>query len=310
MRSKTSALDEESAMDALYARLNSKSVLKPRYHMGSTAARPDQAEFSFGARLAEAKAEKIKTDKSEAEEAKTEKADRQKSPGNKTTELTQDEVEKEYMRKAAEYIQALPDSTGNAALLIKAMSRKLHDSYTSTTMVDAGANEALKTRLAFAVANYINKVLKKRPEARTTDSIKQTLSASDGDFLQLCAKLVEEGYVSLETLAEVSGIVAIMRDVLPKPECPTTMSMGAPSAATPLVVMSSENSKPMSRDPVDTMKGWPTQEKRENRRSIPAQTEGITLTKCSRCSSYVHLEGCCGSHQYQPLASPCMGWQA
>ena len=95
----------------------------------------------------------------------------------------------------------------------------------------------------------------------------------DGDFLRLCAKLVDEGYVSLETLTEVSGIVAAMRDVLPKPEQPTTTSVEAPLTPAPSVAMGSENSKPMSKDPVDSMKGWPTQEKRENRKSFSVQTE-------------------------------------
>jgi len=266
-------MDEESAMDALYARLNSKTILGPRTPVGPTVARPDQTAFSFGARLAEAKADKIKTDNLEAEEVEAEKEGIQKSPGSKTAEPRQDKLEREYMRKATEYIQVLPDSTGNTAYLVKAMSRKLHDSYTSTTKVDAGSNEALKALLAFAVANYLNKILKKRPESRTADSIKQTLVDMDGDFLRLCAKLVDEGYVSLETLTEVYGIVAAMRDVLPKPEQPTTTSVEAPLAPARSVAMDSENSKPISKDPVDSMKGWPTQEKRENRKSISVQTE-------------------------------------
>lgn len=298
VRARTNAMDEESAMDALYARLNSKTVVGPRTPVGPEVARPDQTAFSFGVRLAEAKADKIKKDNPEAEEAETEKGDIQRSPGSKNAELRQDKLEKEYMRKASEYIQALPDSTGNTAYLIKAMSRKLHDSYTSTTKVDAGNNEALKARLAFAVANYLNKILKKRPESRTADSIKHTLGDADGDFLRLCAKLVEEGYVSLETLTEVSGIVTTMRDVLPKPEQPTTTSVEAPSATARSVAMSSENSKLMAKDLGGSIKGWPTQEKRENRKSISVQTEKSGLTRHSRCTSYVHLEGCWEDYQY------------
>ncbi|CAG5178537.1 uncharacterized protein ALTATR162_LOCUS8750 [Alternaria atra] len=256
---------EESAMDALYAHLNSKTVLAPRTPVGSTSSRPDQAKFSFRDRLGEAKADKIKTDNAEAEQAEAEKADNKKTDGDKLTVMTQEELESAYMRKASEYIQTLPDSNENAASLIKAMSRKLRSSYTPEVKMDVEKNDLIKARLAFAVANDINKILKKRPEQpRTPDSIKQTLKDADGDFLRLCAKLVEEGYVSLETLAEVSGIVATMRNVLPEAESSIAGAIKAPPMATPPVASSAENSKPVSKTPVNNMKGWPTQEKREN----------------------------------------------
>jgi protein-S-isoprenylcysteine O-methyltransferase len=160
-------------------------------------------------------------------------------------------------------------------------------------------NEIIKARLAFAVANYINKVLKKRPEQPLTpDSIKQTLKDVDGDFLRLCAKLVEEGHVSLDTLAEVSGIVATMRDILPRAETSVTAAAKLPSKAAAPVTSSAENSKPVSKDPVGNMKGWPTQEKRENRRPIYSQTLRSKLTGGSRCSSHVYPEGGCRHHQH------------
>jgi protein-S-isoprenylcysteine O-methyltransferase len=302
---------EESAMDALYARLNGKTVLAPRTPVSSTSSRPDQAKFSFSDRLGEAKADKIKTDNAEAEQAEAEKADNKKTDGDKLTVMTQEELESAYMRKASEYIQTLPDSNENAASLIKAMSRKLRSSYTPEVKIDVEKNDLIKARLAFAVANYINKILKKRPEQpRTPDSIKQTLKDADGDFLRLCAKLVEEGYVSLETLAEVSGIVATMRDVLPKAESSITGAIKAPHRATPPVASSAENSKPVSKTPVDNMKGWPTQEKRENRRSVSSRIKGLKLTNYSGCSSHLHVERSCRHHQHQPTASPGVGWQA
>jgi hypothetical protein len=271
-KSSSDAFNKESAMDALYARLNSKTVLTPRTPVGSTVGRPDETEFSFGARLAEAKADKIKADKAEArgvevEQAENSKVENQKTTGSKIAEMTQAELENEYMRKATEYIHALPDSKGNTANLIKAMSKMLRSSYVPQIKVDVEKNEAIKTRLAFAVANYINKILKKRLEPRTTESIKQTLKDADGDFLQLCAKLVDEGYVSLETLAEVSGIVTTMRDVLPKSEPVAPAAVKTPPTVAPAIASSADNSKSVSKDPVINMKGWPTQDKRENRKS-------------------------------------------
>ncbi|CAN9255118.1 unnamed protein product [Alternaria sp. RS040] len=243
----TSDAFEEFAMDALYARLNSKTVLTPRNPIGSTSVRPEQAKFAFGDRLAEPKADNTKID------------------GIKFAVESQEELENAYMRKASDYIQAIPDVNGNTASLIKAMSRKLRGSYMPEVKTDVEKNEIIKARLAFAIANYINKVLKKRPEQpRTPESIKQTLKDANGDFLRLCAKLVEEGHLSLETLAEVSGVVAAMHNILPKPEPPVTMSVIALTKAAPPVASNTENTKPVSKDPADDMKGWPIQEKREN----------------------------------------------
>ncbi|CAN9189387.1 unnamed protein product [Alternaria alternata] len=257
----TSDAFEESAMDALYARLNSKTVLTPRNPIGSTSVRPEQAKFSFGDRLAESKADNTKIVKAEAEKAEHKGID-----GIKVAVVSQEELENAYMRKASDYIQAIPDVNGNTASLIKAMSRKLRGSYMPEVKTDVEKNEIIKARLAFAIANYINKVLKKRPEKpRTPESIKQTLKDANGDFLRLCAKLVEEGHLSLETLAEVSGIVAAMHNILPKPEPPATAIVNAPTKAASPVASSTENTKPVSKDPTNGMEGWPTQEKRENR---------------------------------------------
>ncbi|CAN9324084.1 unnamed protein product [Alternaria alternata] len=256
----TSDAFEESAMDALYARLNSKTVLTPRNPIGSTSVRPEQAKFSFGDRLAESKADNTKIVKAEAEKAEHKGID-----GIKVAVVSQEELENTYMRKASDYIQAIPDVNGNTASLIKAMSRKLRGSYMPEVKTDVEKNEIIKARLAFAVANYINKVLKKRPEQpRTPESIKKTLKDANGDFLRLCAKLVEEGHLSLETLAEVSGIVAAIHNILPKPEPPATPIVTAPTKAASPVASSTENTKPVSKDPTNGMKGWPTQEKREN----------------------------------------------
>jgi protein-S-isoprenylcysteine O-methyltransferase len=303
-------------MDALYARLNSKTVLAPRTPVVGTSTRPDEFKFSFGDRLAEAKADKLKTDKTELEQAETEKGEAKKADDKhiarvKVAAMSQEVLETAYMRKASDYIQALPDSNENVASLIKAMSRKLRGTFLPEVKIDFEKNEIIKARLAFAVANYINKILKKRPEQpRTADSIKQTLKDVDGDFLRLCARLVEEGHISLHTLAEVSGIVATMRDILPKAEPAITTAVKAPPKAAVPVVSSAENSRPVSKDPVDSMKGWPTQEKRENRKSISTKMKRLKLTNFSGCSSHLYLEGSCRRHQHQPTASPCVGWQA
>ena len=164
--------------------------------------------------------------------------------------LSQEELETEYLRKASEYMDALPDSKGSSASTIRSVSKKLHSSYVPG--VDLGSDEIkkLQARYAFAVVNYVNNVLKKGAKSLTTDYVKQVLRENDGNFFQLCATLVDEKYITLESLDEVVGLCKTILDVLPKPD-----------AAVP-----APGTKAISTKPDSTLSAWPAQEKRENRK--------------------------------------------
>jgi hypothetical protein len=189
--------------------------------------------------------------------------------------MSQEEFENEYMRKAAEFIDTLPDNAGSTALSIRTISKKLRSSFVTGVKVNRENSDVLKARFAFAVANYVNKTLRKGPKPLTTDSVKQTLKETNGDFLKLCAKLVEEKYIALENIDEITGLVKAMLDILPKAEplsTPTTITPAAKDTDSLPgdgfhTTSRTQNTRSLSRDPMDSINAWPTQAKRENRKS-------------------------------------------
>jgi hypothetical protein len=296
------------SIEDLAARLISNSTaVSPRVAEDSSLAGPDKNMFSFDVgpgttgMKEDEKAQDKKTNlrlqalQDECPHvlnaaAKTELATAKMAKGDKTAEasrssiastfkevtervgISEEEFKNEYMRRAAEYIAALPDSKGDRALLIKTVSKKLRDTYSPDIKIDHENNEIIKAHFALATANYLKQIPKKGLEPRTTDSVKQTLKDVNGDFLKLCAQLVEEKYISLKTLDEITGLANNMLNSLPKAE-PTITAIkdtkpGPRSADRPVLDQHlAKATKPASQDSVDSMTVWPTQAERENRNS-------------------------------------------
>ncbi|XP_014552893.1 hypothetical protein COCVIDRAFT_41025 [Bipolaris victoriae FI3] len=165
-------------------------------------------------------------------------------------DITEAELENEYMRRASAYVDALPDTKEGTPQLIKVVSNKMRVTYKPLASMDVKEKDTIKARFAFAIANYLNKTLQKGPMECAASSIKQKLEDVDGDFLKLCAMLVEEKHMSLETLDDVTGLVKALLDILPKAELTTIPGM--------------LGSKVVLEDPIDNMKTWPTAEKRSS----------------------------------------------
>ncbi|KAF1938088.1 hypothetical protein EJ02DRAFT_458169 [Clathrospora elynae] len=259
------------------AQIDSKLGLKSPEEKKSDFARQFQEKLLLDAE-AEGKAKDVTKSEVEAKKAKvgagpeasktksrvTAQAD--KASGEKEG-MTQEELESEYMRRASKYVDALPGNQGTAAYNIRSVSKKLRSSYVPAVKVDPKELDALKNRFAFAIVMHANK--KKGPKPLNADSVKQILKGVDGDFLQLCAKLMEGKYIELENIDDIASLVQIMLDILPKPKPSIT-----------------EETKPVSTDPVDSMKAWPTQEKREN----PAAYRTCVLKGVSGVTSINELQ--------------------
>ncbi|KAI1548800.1 STE14 protein-S-isoprenylcysteine methyltransferase [Pyrenophora tritici-repentis] len=170
---------------------------------------------------------------------------------------SQEDLEAEYMRKASEYIDTFPVEQKTASHLIQAMSKKLRSLYTEDN------KDSIKARFAFALVNYIKNV-KKGSEAFSVDSAKSLLEDANGDLLQLCAKLVEGKYISLQTLDDVSGMATALLNILPEADPSITTATAVYKAD----VTGSPGVKPVTKGSVENNKGWPTPEKRENRESM------------------------------------------
>ena len=211
----------------------------------------------------------------------------------------QDECEGEYLRKAAAYFSTLPTRPGDSAHIIKVVATKLHAAYVSNvTELQTEEVERLRARYIFAVTNYANKKVKLNPEPLTADFVKKVLRNSNGDFLQLCAALVKDKYIALESLKQVTDLCQNVLDVLPKADNSSairlldipTVDENTRSAASTAPV--ANTSKKASGDPLEGMKAWPTQEKREHGMSqnsvlFNAMSFGLQLYATTASSSNV-----------------------
>jgi hypothetical protein len=159
------------------------------------------------------------------------------------------EIEREYLRKASEYVSALPTSNNTPGHLFKTVTVKMHNTYAPVVKLDLAEADKLKARYAFAVVNFINQNVKLNTTPLTADKIKDMLQCNDGSFLTLCATLIEEKYMALENLDHVVGLCKTVLDVLPK-----------------AIESSGKDGNVMSpNDRMDKVQPWPVPEKRKGR---------------------------------------------
>jgi hypothetical protein len=286
---------QESALDALYARLSVTDTAPSTIATAGSPAGPDRGAFSFGDPVESvAPSEPVDTAKKIMEshiaknsstqimieetappvtlatqglKSDVSKKDTQADSGS----MSQKDFEAFYFRKAMEYINAMPSSKNVTLQTMQAVSTKLHSSYGPDVSLGTDEVEKLKARFAFAIVNYIKNVLKQGSDLLTIDLIKKALQDAEGNILVLCAKLADMSYLTLEKLDDVGGLCKTMLDVLPKAE----PGVAAISKDTKPVAVISKDTKPLaatakatgvvSRDPMDGVTAWPSQEKREAR---------------------------------------------
>jgi hypothetical protein len=191
-----------------------------------------------------------------------------------------------YLRKATAYLDALPTSSDDIAHDIKTVAKKLYTVFAlKVDNIKPEEAEKLRNRIVFAVTSAINKKIRLSSEFLTTDMAKSILREHDGDFLQLCAALVKDGYITLSDTKHIVDLCQTVLDVLPKADDGSSVGPSskarmtdvsqkpAPSTARPaeaLVKPAVEKKaevmaeKKTNGDPLEGMKAWPTQEKREH----------------------------------------------
>ncbi|KAL6150234.1 farnesyl cysteine-carboxyl methyltransferase [Exserohilum turcicum] len=260
---------DPGSLEALFARLTSKSSTIPiRPSISTSGSGPEKSKISL-----ESQWDAPKVDRPDATEPTKVTAHHATLGESASTKFSQSgkqslpdrpvELENEYMRKASAYIDALPDTKLGTARLIGVVSKKLHGAYARDMKMQQESVEAIKARFAFAIVTYLNKVLAKGPKKCTTDFIKQILHDVQGDFLKLCAKLVEEKYVSLEKLDDVAGLAKVMLDIFPKRELGhDTVTGGMPKTEPPNYPTIQEKTAE-SKVASDSAGSWPSQDKRE-----------------------------------------------
>jgi hypothetical protein len=178
-----SRVKEESALDDLFARLNTRNSSTPPHSViikAESPAHPEDNQFSplnrlgtedaptqlscsYTARLpnthVKVSEEKYEVTAVAAEKKpdaiKVVKTDQAMSI-KPWKDLSQAELEQLYLRKAVEYLNALPNGNNIDVHTIKIVSQKLRSSYTPNTKLSPDEINKLKTRYAFAIVNYIN----------------------------------------------------------------------------------------------------------------------------------------------------------
>jgi hypothetical protein len=176
-------------------------------------------------------------------------------------------IEQLYLRQAADYLEALPSSNSVPVEIIKSVSKKLRSSYAPNAKLKNEEAEKLKARYASAILNYVNQIYNKAAKPITSDFAKKALQDASGDVLCVCAKLVEQKYISLEDIDNAAGLCKMISHALPEAEVAYAPATPKVVAITPVASIHKPTTPvPASKDPVEGLKAWPTQEKRETRR--------------------------------------------
>ncbi|KAF2270322.1 hypothetical protein CC78DRAFT_539549 [Lojkania enalia] len=171
-----------------------------------------------------------------------------------------DDLEQKYVAKAAEYLDSLPTSRSTpTAHLVKTVTQKLRAVHAAPKLDSFAVVKESKRQYIEAAVGYLND--KPRKVGQTLDHVylENLLTTVDADFLQLCAKLADEGFLSLEDLDDVVGLCKALSYVsISKEEDEAPEPTSAPAPLTP------SSTPPGFHDLMEQMSSWPTQEKREN----------------------------------------------
>lgn len=273
--------EPEKNLESMFARLSKQSLPSPigATPVTSSLAGPDKDMFLFedklGAADTTADPTKSNTNGISATPIKSEepgvaassvtqgvKVESPKDVGQQKTEkgkrwegMTQDDIENQYLRKASDYIEALPAGepvVHNIQTVLKKL-RGIHapDNPVNDIVSDTDGAEKLKAQYVSAVVDHVNKTCNKREASLTTEYVQRVLEKTGGNFLLLCSTLVDQKFLSLSKIDEIAGLCNAVVSVLPTPTATTTST--------------EQVSKPSN--PANSVKAWPAQEKRENRKS-------------------------------------------
>lgn len=311
IESPASSPGEESALDDLFARLSAQGASKlSSSNQSVSPPRPKGGISSFenGAGVQDAGSDilrstsAVKTSETMSSDARDPitntvipKTDEAAQPAGKNEDnetesserMSPADVEQLYLRKATDYLEALPSGNSVPVDIIKIVSKKLRTVYAPNAKLSSEEPEKLKARYAFAILNYVNKFYKKAAKPITSEIAKKFLHDANGNMLHVCAMLVEEKYLSIEDMDSIAGLCRMITDALPKAEAASALIAAKPGPNAPVAAVRGPTpSESIGKDPLVGLKTWPTQEKRETRKWNTA-TQAMTLETMLTCHSTV-----------------------
>ncbi|KAF1964185.1 hypothetical protein BU23DRAFT_575896 [Bimuria novae-zelandiae CBS 107.79] len=160
-----------------------------------------------------------------------------------------EDLEREYVRKGAELLTSLPENVGATGGLIKKVTSKLLRPYAAEAVLEPDAVEGLKSRYVAAIASFLENTrdVSKGTTPITKDHVKELLIEVSGNFIHLSAVFAEQGLMSAGNLDQLIGLAKAIESV----------HQGSDSAPTTLPVTS-------PKDSLDSAKSWPAREQRKN----------------------------------------------
>ncbi|KAH7408639.1 hypothetical protein DE146DRAFT_752764 [Phaeosphaeria sp. MPI-PUGE-AT-0046c] len=314
---------KESDLENLFARLNAEIALTEEDAIKEEPSEdPPASQFVFEDMkkiqgVVEVSASMPGTDIADASLAAVGFEERQRDvaavASTENNDISQADLEQLYLRKAYEYLQSLPAGNNVSVRALKIVSKKLRSSYTPETNFSAEEVEKLQARYAFAIVNYVKNNRKKSVKPITSGVAKDILHETNGDMLQIFSKLVDAEYLSLTDIDSSTGLCQSLLDILPRAEAtpaPLEIKLDASTIpadpvadAKPDVATTVTSPEQVPKDLMDTMKAWPTQEKREN----PAQHRACILKGVSGVKNINELQALVWGGRLESIQLPAAG---
>ncbi|KAF2864744.1 hypothetical protein BDV95DRAFT_632715 [Massariosphaeria phaeospora] len=299
----------ESALDSMFARLTASSLSPaPPSQVDEATAGPDASSSSAEQKSSRTALEFLKSYVANApaealtkvqEEVPVAEVNVSAEPKNAEAEtqgsswagMSKQQLEHEYLAKASDYLNSLPEADGTAngpitASSIKTVYTKLRSLSPASGSAFSATVAGFQKKYQDAVVSYINGLHK--DNSLTTESVSQFLKEADGDFLQFCVKLVGMKVLDIRNLDQVVGLSKAIAAILPD------------DAAETKKPVKPTGEEPASKDPMDSMSTWPAREKREH---VP-RSRTCLLKGVSGVTSLNLLQGLVWGGRMEALSLP------
>ncbi|KAF2477592.1 uncharacterized protein BDR25DRAFT_274841 [Lindgomyces ingoldianus] len=130
--------------------------------------------------------------------------------------MSKEELEREYLKTAAEFLNSLPTGARTGSVIpIQSAMRSFHQFAVPEAVISSSAKaETLKRKCVAAVATYLNQIPQNINGGLKGDVVSKIFEDVKGDFLYFCAKLVDEKVLRVENLNQVLGLCHVLNNAL------------------------------------------------------------------------------------------------
>lgn len=179
-----------------------------------------------------------------------------------TEGLNKEELEHLYLQEAFEYLRSLAEVDDGDARLVWVVATKLRRVINPdpSGALTPSELDTMKKKIVDSVAKYVDEVARKKgvdQPLMNAEWIHTLLAKVDGSFLKLSAKLVKRQFIALDDLKEVTGLCEAIKAALSTKDDEDETAKKVSTSGRKLTPV-------VWNDPMEAMKAWPTQSKRDN----------------------------------------------